>query len=492
MNPAFDISIIIPAKDEEKRLPRFLQTIADHCRKSPLTYEVIVVDDGSSDGTAQAAESFRPALTHLTVLRLAHNRGKGFAVKSGFFAARGEIVLFLDADGSTPVEEIERNLHYLKESFDIIIGSRVIQNQDCRVNALAYRRWIGIIFNFLVHNLLIKNIKDTQCGFKMFRRSIIRPLFGRVYLNGFGFDLETLFIAEKMGYKIKEVAVNWTHVDGSKINLFKDSLRMFFNIIQIKNWHYTPINTSAQHMSVEELANMYQQEKKHWWFMAKEDFIQRIISSLAISPRRTLDAGCGTGHNLEFLRNKTSYAGMDVAHEALQFCRHNGIERLAQGNLEDVGFKDKSFDLILALDVIEHCEDPERAVSQFKRLLSDDGYLLVTAPAFRFLWSPHDESLSHMRRYNKKDLEILLSGEGFEIKKIGFLYCSTFLPVAAIRMVRKIFIKTKDPRSDTFTTPAPLINRIMHAILRLESRLIPSIPLPFGTSLYAVAVKRDK
>ncbi len=231
------ITIIIPAKDEEKRLPVFLRTVIDYCQKSSHSYDIIVVNDGSKDQTAKTALSFQKTFSLLKVISLERNHGKGYAVKQGFLAAQGDIVLFLDADGSTGPQEIERHLHLFKEGYDIVIGSRVLTDGESQVKTLSYRKWMGTIFNFLVSRLLIKGIKDTQCGFKMFRASNVPALFGDLRLEGFGFDLEVLYLAQKMNLRIKEVAVNWTHVDGSKISIFKDSLRMFWNIIQIRNWH---------------------------------------------------------------------------------------------------------------------------------------------------------------------------------------------------------------------------------------------------------------
>jgi dolichyl-phosphate beta-glucosyltransferase len=233
----FDISIVIPAKDEEERLPQFLKTVIAHCNESAYKYEVIVVDDGSSDGTSAVAREFCKNFPGLQIIRLEQNRGKGHAVRCGILSARGKIRLFLDADGSTPVSEIEKNLHYFNEGFDIVIGSRVIEGNERSVKARSYRKLMGFIFNALVHTFLIKGIKDTQCGFKMFRDSIVGPLWTKVHLDGFGFDLEVLFLAEQMGYNVKEVPVNWTHVDGSKIRLGKDSMQMLGNIFQIRRWH---------------------------------------------------------------------------------------------------------------------------------------------------------------------------------------------------------------------------------------------------------------
>jgi len=237
MNVLKEISIIIPAKDEEKRLPGFLKTVIDYCRKSIHPYEIIVVDDGSTDRTAAAALSFQKEFPSLKVISLERNHGKGYAVKQGFFAAKGQIVLFLDADGSTGPQEIERHLNWLEQGYDIVIGSRVLTDGESHVKTLAYRKLMGSVFNFMVSHMLIQGIKDTQCGFKMFRASVIPTVFGKLHLEGFGFDLEVLYLAQKNNLRIKEVPVNWTHVDGSKVDLFKDSLRMFWNIIEIRKWH---------------------------------------------------------------------------------------------------------------------------------------------------------------------------------------------------------------------------------------------------------------
>ncbi|MBF0511227.1 MAG: glycosyltransferase family 2 protein [Candidatus Omnitrophica bacterium] len=233
----FDISVIIPAKNEEKRIPRFLDSLISYCQKSRLRYQLIVVDDGSSDKTAEIIINYKKSFPQLNLMSLGKNHGKGFAIKQGILSAKGRIVLFMDADGATPADEIEKNLKYFEEGYDIVIGSSVMHQKDCSVKALLYRKTMGFIFNFLVRTLLIKGIKDTQCGFKMFRGEIVRPLWEKVRIEGFGVDLEVLFLAQKMNYKIKEVAVNWTHVDESKINLVRDSLRMFHNIFQIRSWY---------------------------------------------------------------------------------------------------------------------------------------------------------------------------------------------------------------------------------------------------------------
>src|SRR3989338_7333535 len=204
---ASDISVIIPAYNEEKRLGPFLEKVIRYASASSLNYEVIVVDDGSRDKTASVALSFAPA--GIKLVRLQKNSGKGAAVKRGFMEARGATQLFMDADGSVGPEEIEKNLNYLAEGADIVIGSRVLKSSDRVLEVKWYRLFLGRVFNFFVKSMLAANFEDTQCGFKMFKREAAKSIFARTNLNGFGFDIEALFLAHRMGYRVKEIPVSW-------------------------------------------------------------------------------------------------------------------------------------------------------------------------------------------------------------------------------------------------------------------------------------------
>ena len=237
-----DISVVIPAFNEADRLPGFLQSLIDFCKTSTHRYSIIVVDDGSRDHTSNIALGYKTQFGDLSVITLPKNMGKGYAVKQGLLTSQGHVAVFLDADGSTPPQEIERHLHFLNEGYDIVIGSRVLKSDDSPLKVTRYRKFLGAIFNFFVQRLLLKNIYDSQCGFKIFHRKTILPIFSRMHIHGFGFDIELLYLAQLFGYRIKETPVSWQHVKGSKINLFIDASKMLFNILQVKSWHRATSN----------------------------------------------------------------------------------------------------------------------------------------------------------------------------------------------------------------------------------------------------------
>ena len=483
------LTILIPAKDEEKRLPSFLETVILFAQKFSRPTEIIVINDGSQDQTPHIVRSFQNQYDELKLINFPTNRGKGYALKQGMFAAKGEVIVFLDADGSTPVDEINRHLHLLKKGFDIIIGSRVLADNHTQVKVRTHRKWIGKTFNALVHLLLIKDIQDTQCGFKMFKRSIVHNLFGRLYLDGFGADLEILYVAKQLGLSIKEVAVNWHHVDGSKVNLIKDSLEMLNNIFQIKSWHPMKLTYPSPHMSINEIKTMARVEDRHWWFIAKSIFMKKILACLP-RPRKTLDAGCGTGSNAQFLRKTDDYVGVDAIKEALLYSQRRQLPNLIQSDLKQLGFKDNSFDRIVCLDVIEHIDDDRQALNELKRLLSPHGTLILAVPAFRNMFSSHDIALSHMRRYNRQDLNNLIKDCDLDIQEVSYAFAFAFLPAYLWRRLQRLFPFKKEIKSDTHSMPPAFLNSLLIRLSKAEAVLKKFLPLPFGTTLIAIIRKK--
>ena len=234
MKPRPDLSIVIPAFNEEARVGPTLRDYVAYCRNGARRVELIVVDDGSLDRTSVVVNALASEFPEIRLIRLAENHGKGHAVRSGVVNAQGKLVLFADADGATPLPEIERLEAALAAGADVAIGSRALHDTGVKVNARLYRRLIGRTFHGLVETLTVPGVKDTQCGFKLFRGPVAHDLFSRMRIRGFSFDVEVLMMAQRRGYRITEVPVNWTHQPGSKVNLLTDSARMLWDLFVIR------------------------------------------------------------------------------------------------------------------------------------------------------------------------------------------------------------------------------------------------------------------
>lgn len=227
------LSIVIPAYNEEKRLPGTLDEIETYF-SSVRDYEVIVVDDGSSDNTPGYVNERRQSFPQLRVVQLERNFGKGKAVKTGMLQAEGKHILYLDADGATPIAEYERLENAIKSDFDIVIGSRALQTKDTKVNTVIHRKILGRIFNSIVNILLVPGIADTQCGFKLFTKESARKIFSEVSLDGFAFDVEVLYLARKHKLRICEVAINWNNISGTKVRVGIDSFLMLKDLLLLR------------------------------------------------------------------------------------------------------------------------------------------------------------------------------------------------------------------------------------------------------------------
>ncbi len=237
-----ELSIIIPAYNEEKRLSRTLGRIRDYfagqvagAGNFPIgDVEIIVVDDGSTDHTANVVEDLARQMPELRLVRNNENRGKGFSVKHGMLEARGRIALFTDADLSSPIEESRKLFAALAAGNDVAIGSRALDRSLITVRQSRFREVAGMIFNGFVRVITGLPFHDTQCGFKAFVRERSRIVFEQQRIERFGFDPEILFIAKRHGLRSVEVPVRWAHDEGTKVHVFRDSLLMFGDLVVIR------------------------------------------------------------------------------------------------------------------------------------------------------------------------------------------------------------------------------------------------------------------
>ncbi len=231
------VSVIIPAYNEGDRISSALETLTDYFSSFPGEYEIIIVNDGSSDNTGNIVEDFiQKHSVKMSLVNLDKNRGKGMAVKRGVEKASEDIVIFLDADLSYGPENITAALKYFDDShIDLAIGNRNTKESKITNPPLLIRQVSGKIYALLVQSLVLPGISDSQCGFKAFRRECAKEIFRRLTIFRFGFDVEALYIALKMEYRIKKMPVSCTNTTDSRVRLFTDSLRMFSDLFKIRS-----------------------------------------------------------------------------------------------------------------------------------------------------------------------------------------------------------------------------------------------------------------
>lgn len=227
------ISVIIPAYNEAVRLGESLKIILAYLNEQEYKSELIVVDDGSTDSTAKVAEDIfkETGKVSATVIRYEENRGKGYAVRTGLLASQCDIALFSDADLSTPITEMPKLIEpILDGELDVTFGSRALDRSLIGVHQPWRREQGGRVFNLIVRLSTRLPFWDTQCGFKAFRMSVCRPIIESATIDRFGFDVELLYVTYLAGLRLKEIPVRWDHNDGSKVNVFRDSRRMFSEV----------------------------------------------------------------------------------------------------------------------------------------------------------------------------------------------------------------------------------------------------------------------
>lgn len=229
------LSIIIPAYNEEKRLPSTLDRVLGYLGGMQLGFfEVLVVDDGSSDGTADLVRAYQRRAPSIRLISNPGNRGKGYAVRHGMLEAKGEWRLFTDSDLSAPIEELDKLLEAAqRENAAVAIGSRAVDRKLVSVHQSWAREFSGRFFNLVMRLLTGLPYHDTQCGFKLYRADAAGQIFSRQLLNGFGFDVEDLFLAKVLGFPAVEVAVRWANVEGTRVSL-ASGLRAFWEVILVR------------------------------------------------------------------------------------------------------------------------------------------------------------------------------------------------------------------------------------------------------------------
>jgi dolichyl-phosphate beta-glucosyltransferase len=229
-----DLSIVIPCYNEEQRLPRTIEQIERYLDGRGITYELILVDDGSTDGTRKIMDAAAERNPRVRLEALPQNRGKGRALAEGVAAAKGSEILVTDADLSTPIEELEKLQAELSKGAGVAIASRALRGSRVEVSQPIYRVLMGKAFNLMVQIVLLPGIWDTQCGFKLFRADVAHEVFAGLTTDGFGYDPEVLYRAKRHGVRIAEIPVVWRNSAPTKVSPIKSSLDMFKHVLRIR------------------------------------------------------------------------------------------------------------------------------------------------------------------------------------------------------------------------------------------------------------------
>jgi ubiquinone/menaquinone biosynthesis C-methylase UbiE len=235
---------------------------------------------------------------------------------------------------------------------------------------------------------------------------------------------------------------------------------------------------------------MFEMEETYWWFVARRRLVCDLIDRLAMpAGSRLLDVGCGTGANLKAFNKEFERVGIDASDAALEFCQQRGLTSLVQGKIEQSGLQHDNFDVVTALDVLEHVDDDMQALRELLRVSKPGGFLLITVPAFGFLWSEHDEALHHRRRYTVAELESKVEAAGFQVVRISYFLAALFLPILLARIVQNLTKKRIEPQATHVILPKWL-NALVVRLLDVEKRVLQwTWRMPFGVSIVALAQK---
>ncbi|HEX2699905.1 MAG TPA: glycosyltransferase [Acidimicrobiales bacterium] len=483
--PVPDLSLVIPVFNEERRLADSLLRLDGLADAVGVTAEVIVADDGSSDGTVEIARQFAATPGRRYTLRVVEivHRGKGAAVRAGLREARAPVVGYCDVDLSAGLDALAALYDEVKGGADLAMASRGLADSILETRQPWYRERAGRVFNSMLRHLVDIPFRDTQCGLKLLSRKAADEILRHQRIDGFAFDAEMVVLAHRLDLDIREVPVRWSHDAASKVSMVRDSMAMSRDVVRIVRRLRVGKLQALGVPAAAALDVMTSSEKEHWWYVAKRLLIRRYWQAEPLSGR-CIDIGCGGGAVLADAAGSMPAFGVDLSPRALEHGQSVGLSMLARAEAGALPFSDDSFSIAFALDVLEHHPSPERLLAEVRRILTDQGMFVVSVPAFQWMWSYADHVLGHYRRYTKPQLVAELTRAGFTIERATYFH-SWLLPLAWLfRRMRSLTGRVES--ADDFAVH-PVLNRLLLAVCRLEQRWLTTHEVPFGLSVLAVA-----
>lgn len=513
------LSLVVPVYNEEDRFAERAEELADFVRGFPIGSELLVVDDGSTDQTAEVVEAFLAGVPDLRakLLRRSH-RGKGSAVRAGLEAATAEYAGFCDVDLSTPPDQLELILEVACAGAVLAIGSRQAAASRLLKRQHPVREWLGKSYNGLVQLTLTPGIADTQCGAKLAETALWAQILPWSRENHLAWDVEIVAIARRLGIEVREIAVEWTNDERSRVRLGRDGVAMVAAVPRILRTvravqpgqaaphrgagavgsaAATPVASGPSRVGApgrggvfddRQAASLAESDTRHWWFRSKGAFVSAAIRHHVPQRHRggfLADVGAGAGGVSALLgwspRRLVAIDGSEgLVHSAVE--RHRLLATVGLG--DRLPLREGSVSIVTLLDVIEHLPEQDHVLREVSRVLRPDGYLVVTVPAHRWLWSDADELLGHVRRYTRSLLRAHLAEAGFRPVHLSHVFGWLVGPVWLRRR-----LSTTGEAQLGLDVQAPLLDRLAMVLTQLESALTRMLSSPFGTSIICVAVK---
>jgi len=470
---------------ESMRVGALVEALA--ARQWYRSTEVVLVDDGSDDGTADLAAGLIDGLDQVRLLRLQSNRGKGAAVRAGVLDAAGDTVAFADADLSAGLDEIERCFAEAEQAgVDVVVATRVAFGADIRVRQPPLRQLSGKIFNVALRQLGLTQLGDTQCGLKAFRAPVARLLFEPLVTEGFAFDVEVLVRAEHGGLHVRELPIAWEHRDASRVEPFRHGSQMLADAVRIRRRLGRPAGRGPDAMTEPTFDAMAAMEREHWWFTAKRRLVVHALAT-AGGTGALIDVGCGTGQTVRALADAgfKPAIGSDLSQYALGKATGAVPEcAFLAADATRLPVPEASLGCVTSLDVIEHLDEPVAALREYGRAAAG-GLVVCTVPAYMWAWSEHDVHLGHRRRYTRATLRADVEAAGLEILTVRYFHHWLVLAALVLRKTPLRFLLRGQAEASSFVSPG--VNRGLTALASLERWVDQRVDIPFGLSILVVA-----
>lgn len=482
------LGVVVPVFDEAGRIDDFVDRLVAFVDGQPPGSRLVFVDDGSGDGTADLLAARTSGHDRVAVLRRPHE-GKGAAVAAGIRSLDTPYVAFCDLDLSTPLEGLDAVVDAARRADLLAIASRDLATSRLVRPEGRVREALGRGYNRLLQATVTPGVVDTQCGAKAAARSVWERLLPWCEETGFAWDAEVVAVAMAVGVPVAEVPVAWRHDDRSKIRVGRDGAAMVRATTRIlasaRRARRAAAAAPAQPGDGGWLAELGREHDRHWWFRSKAALVATALRRTDGPSGVLVDVGAGAG-------GVTARLGWDPGHAAVLELdaglagiarRRHGLPS-ARSTATELPVADGTAAVICLLDVVEHLDDPDAAVAEAARSLRPGGRLVVTVPAYQWLWSGADETLGHVRRYDRRALLDLVGRHGLEPVVDTFAFSYLLPPVLLVRLLLR-----RGQEETGLDQGGVLVDRAALVLTSIERRLIGRVRIPFGTSILCVATK---